>query len=126
MTLSIDLQLQVGWDRLPGAAGRTGVRVFQKRGGQRWEEEEEKEEGGKRSWLFRTSALELPLRGPGWNMGLCGWPLGCQIGNFAAKHSGAIVQKPKGPNTYNLQIWIWPSGNHGWPLLTANPFSVRN
>ena len=33
--------------------------------------------------------------------------------NFAAKRSGAIVQKPEGPNTYDLNIWLWPSGNHG-------------
>ena len=32
--------------------------------------------------------------------------------NFAAQHSGAIVQKPKGPNTYDLKIWLSPSGNH--------------
>ena len=32
--------------------------------------------------------------------------------NFAAQRSGAIVQKPKGPNTYNLNIWLLPSGNH--------------
>ena len=24
-----------------------------------------------------------------------------------------MVQKPKGPNTYGLKIWLWPSGNHG-------------
>ena len=34
--------------------------------------------------------------------------------NFAAKRSGAIVQKPKGPNTYDLKIRISPSGNHGY------------
>ena len=34
--------------------------------------------------------------------------------NFAAQRSGAIVQKPKGPNTYDLKIWLFfPSGNHG-------------
>ena len=32
--------------------------------------------------------------------------------NFAAQRSGAIVQKPKGPNTYNLKIRLQPSGNH--------------
>ena len=32
--------------------------------------------------------------------------------NFAAHRSGAIVQKPEGPNTYNLKIWLYPSGNH--------------
>ena len=32
--------------------------------------------------------------------------------NFAAKRSGAIVLKPKGPNTYNLKIRLYPSGNH--------------
>ena len=26
--------------------------------------------------------------------------------NFAAQRSGAIVQKPKGPNTFNLKIWL--------------------
>ena len=26
--------------------------------------------------------------------------------NFAAQHSGAIVQKPEGPNTKNLKIWL--------------------
>ena len=26
--------------------------------------------------------------------------------NFAAQRSGAIVQKPEGPNTYNLKIWL--------------------
>ena len=25
----------------------------------------------------------------------------------------AIVQKPEGPNTYDLKIWLLPSGNHG-------------
>ena len=34
--------------------------------------------------------------------------------NFAAQRSGAIVQKRKGPNTYNLKIWLSPSGNLGW------------
>ena len=29
---------------------------------------------------------------------------GCQMANFAAQHSGAIVQKPEGPNTYDLKI----------------------
>ena len=33
--------------------------------------------------------------------------------NFAAQHSGAIVQKSEGPNTYNLNIWLSPSGNYG-------------
>ena len=31
--------------------------------------------------------------------------------NFAAQHSGAIVQNPEGPNTYNLKIWLLTSGN---------------
>ena len=31
---------------------------------------------------------------------------GCQMANFAAQRSGAIVQKPEGPNTYDLKIWI--------------------
>ena len=31
---------------------------------------------------------------------------------FAAQHSGAIVQKPEGPNTYNLKFCLQPSGNH--------------
>ena len=26
--------------------------------------------------------------------------------NFAAQRSGAIVQKPKGPNTYDLKNWL--------------------
>ena len=26
--------------------------------------------------------------------------------NFEAQRSGAIVQKPEGPNTYNLKIWL--------------------
>ena len=26
--------------------------------------------------------------------------------DFAAQRSGAIVQKPKEPNTYNLKIWL--------------------
>ena len=26
--------------------------------------------------------------------------------NFAAWCSGAIVQKPEGPNTYDLKIWL--------------------
>ena len=26
--------------------------------------------------------------------------------NFAAQRSGAIIQKPEGPNTYNLKIWL--------------------
>ena len=33
--------------------------------------------------------------------------------NFATQLCGAIVQKPEGPNTYNLKIWLSPSGNHG-------------
>ena len=32
--------------------------------------------------------------------------------NFAALHSGAIVQKPEWPNTYDLKIWLQQSGNH--------------
>ena len=32
--------------------------------------------------------------------------------NFAAQRSGAIVQKPEGPNTYDLKIRLQPSGNH--------------
>ena len=32
--------------------------------------------------------------------------------NFAAQRSGAIVQKPEGPNTYDLKIRLKPSGNH--------------
>ena len=32
--------------------------------------------------------------------------------NFAAQRSGAIVQKPEGPNSYNLKIWLQPPGNH--------------
>ena len=31
--------------------------------------------------------------------------------NFAVQCSGAIVQKPEGPNTNNLKIWLSPSGN---------------
>ena len=31
--------------------------------------------------------------------------------NFAALRSGAIVQKPEGPNTYDLKIRLSPSGN---------------
>ena len=26
--------------------------------------------------------------------------------NFAAQRSGAIDQKPEGPNTYDLKIWL--------------------
>ena len=26
--------------------------------------------------------------------------------NFAKQRSGAIVQKPEGPNTYDLKIWL--------------------
>ena len=26
--------------------------------------------------------------------------------NFAVYRSGAIVQKPEGPNTYDLKIWL--------------------
>ena len=33
--------------------------------------------------------------------------------NFAVQQSGAIDQKPEGPNTYNLKIWLSPFGNHG-------------
>ena len=33
--------------------------------------------------------------------------------NFAAWRSGAILQKPEGPNFYHLKIWLQPSGNHG-------------
>ena len=32
--------------------------------------------------------------------------------NFAVQRSGAIVQKPEGPNTYDLKIRLEPSGNH--------------
>ena len=32
--------------------------------------------------------------------------------NFAAQHSGAIVQKPEGPNTWDLKIWLQPPGNY--------------
>ena len=32
--------------------------------------------------------------------------------NFAAQRSGAIVQKPEGPNMNDLKIWLSPSGNH--------------
>ena len=32
--------------------------------------------------------------------------------HFAALHSEAIVQKPQGPNIYDLKIWLQPSGNH--------------
>ena len=32
--------------------------------------------------------------------------------NFAAQCSGAIVQKPEGPNTHNPKIWLKPSGNN--------------
>ena len=28
------------------------------------------------------------------------------------QRSGAIVQKPEGPNTNHLKIWLLPSGNH--------------
>ena len=31
--------------------------------------------------------------------------------NFGAQRSGTIVQKPEGPNTYNLKFWLLPSGN---------------
>ena len=31
--------------------------------------------------------------------------------NFAAQRSRAIVQMPEGPNTYDLKIWLKPSGN---------------
>ena len=34
------------------------------------------------------------------------------MGNFAAKRSGAIVQNPEGPNTYDPKFWLYPSGNH--------------
>ena len=33
--------------------------------------------------------------------------------NFAAQCSGAIVQKPEGPETYDLKIRLSPSGNLG-------------
>ena len=40
--------------------------------------------------------------------------------NFAAHRSGAIVQKPEGPNTNNdLKIWLSPSGNHAYARLAA-------
>ena len=29
-----------------------------------------------------------------------------KVSNFAAQPSGAIDQKPKGPNTYDLKIWV--------------------
>ena len=29
------------------------------------------------------------------------------------QRSGALVQKPEGPNTYNVKIWLEPCGNHG-------------
>ena len=31
--------------------------------------------------------------------------------NFVAQRSGAMVQKPEWPNTYNLKIRLLPSGN---------------
>ena len=34
---------------------------------------------------------------------------------FAVQLSGVIDQKPEGPNTYDLKIWLSPSGNHARP-----------
>ena len=31
---------------------------------------------------------------------------GCQMAKFAAKRSHTVVQKPEGPNTYNVKIWL--------------------
>ena len=38
--------------------------------------------------------------------------------NFAAQRSGATVHKPEGPNTYDLKIWLYPSGNHAAAALS--------
>ena len=45
--------------------------------------------------------------------------------NFAAQRSGAIVQKPNGPHTYNLNIWLWPSGNHVPHQVAPRPDDPR-
>ena len=39
---------------------------------------------------------------------------------FAAQRSGAIVQKPEGPNTYDLKIWLSPYGNHAPAAATES------
>ena len=31
--------------------------------------------------------------------------------NFAAQRSGAIFQKPEGPNTHDMKMWLSPSSN---------------
>ena len=49
------------------------------------------------------------------------------MANFAAQLSGAIVQKPEGPNTDDLKIWLSPSGNHvqyGLELVTFFVMSI--
>ena len=35
------------------------------------------------------------------------------------QRSGAIVQKPEGPNTYDLKMWLSPSGNLGTTTAAA-------
>ena len=54
--------------------------------------------------LFQSAAEHT---GPGsiksWIPRLCDSTQGCQMANFATQSSGAVVQKPKGPNTYNLK-----------------------
>ena len=45
------------------------------------------------SLLYRNAHAPTPLMVARWQ-------------NFAAQHSGAIVQKPEGPNTYDLKIWL--------------------
>ena len=52
-----------------------------------------------------------------------------KVSNFAAQRSGAIVQKPEGPKTNDLKIWLSPSGNHAlspypmWTSFKFRPFS---
>ena len=38
------------------------------------------------------------------------------------QRSGAIVQKPEGSNTYDLKIWLKPSGNHVCSLPLPSSF----
>ena len=54
----------------------------------------------------------LSLESPGWRAGG-----GRGVAKVQSKErikfcSVAIVFEPKGPNTYNLKIWLQPSGNH--------------
>ena len=69
----------------------------------------------------------FPWIAPGWRAWGRNPRKGRKGSNFAAQCSGAIVQKPEGPNTYGSknpaiaiwQPWRWWRGRASWP--TAGP-----